>query len=410
MKKKRTKVIWIIEQYASTPTTGIAGRHYNFATEWAKSGHSVYVIASGVHHLLKERPSLTGSITEEKINGFSFIWLKLPRYKHAHDKKRVLGWFLFSLKILTLSQKIKKPDVIFYSSPAPFGIVSSYLIARKYKAKLIFEVRDIWPLTLVELGGYCVKHPFIKLMQWTEDFAYKNSDMVISNLKYSAQHMVSRGMDEYKFHWIPNGFSLTEVEKVDKLDEAILAKLPSDKFIVGYAGTLGFANNLETLLEAAYHLKNDSKIYFAILGDGNCKKELEEKAKALELDNVLFLGKQPKSQVQSFLAKLSVCFIGLKKDRLFRFGVSPNKLFDYFYAAKPIIYAIDSGAYKPIHDAGAGLQIEPENPFALVEAIKKMYGLMPKERETMGNNGKQYAMENHEYRNLSSKLLSIIME
>jgi hypothetical protein len=113
-------------------------------------------------------------------------------------------------------------------------------LAKKCKAKLVFEVRDIWPLTLTEIGGFSMKHPFILLLQWIEDRAYRYSDRVVSNLKNSVEHMIARGMEAEKLAWIPNGFSRDEFSLVKPLDADVLMKLPGNKFIVGYTGTFGW--------------------------------------------------------------------------------------------------------------------------------------------------------------------------
>ena len=99
-----------------------------------------------------------------------------------------------------------------------------------------------------------------------------------------------------------------------------------------------------------------------------------------------------------------VCYIGLSKDNLFKFGVSPNKLFDYFYSSKPVIYAIDSGEYRPVETAQAGIQIPPEDPDRLADAILKLYQMSKEERDRLGENGKKVALEQYEYQSLATQL------
>ncbi len=407
--KTRNKVIWIVSQYASTPQTGVYNRHYNFANEWAKSGFKVYVISSGVHHFLRKKPILNNKFTEQKIaNNFSFIWINLIRYKSSHDKRRVLGWLLFTLNLLKLDKKISTPDVIYYSSPAPFGVLSSYKIAKKYSAKLVFEVRDIWPLTLIELGNYSSNHPFIKLMQWIEDFAYKNSDIVISNLKNAIEHMESRGLDSKKFHWIPNGIYSNEIIDKQFLSEKFLEQIPTDKFIVGYLGTLGLANCIESLILSAEYLKSKKDIIFILVGDGKEKRNLISLAKQKNLNSIYFIDSIPKNQVHAMLKKFDILWLGAKNSKLYKYGIAMNKLYEYFYAAKPIIYAINSGGYNPVTEAKAGVQVEPENAKDIGNAILKLYSLSSSEREKIGQRGYKFVLKNYEIINLSNKLLKII--
>ena len=402
------KTFWLINQYASTPETGMGGRHYYLAKELAKQGHKVYLIAAGFTHLLRQLPKLEKDFTVQSIaENFDFVWVKMPEYSDAHDKKRVLNWFRFAWKLLKLPKVIAdKPDAILVSSPAPFMFLGAQRLAKKFNAKLAFEVRDIWPLTLIELGGYSPKHPFIRLMQWVEDKAYRDSGVVLSNLPNSVEHMVERGMNREKFMWIPNGFDMAELENAQPLNESAVSSLPKDKFIIGYTGTLGVANSLDTIIEAAEILKDQTDIAFVLVGGGKEKPGLVEKAKGL--NNVTFIDPIPKQQIQSMLAEFDVCYIGLTKDPLFRFGVSPNKLFDYLLSSKPILYGIESGDYKPVNEAKAGLSIPAKNPQAIADAVLQFKALSSEERQKMGENGRAYALEHHDYAKLAQKLAEVL--
>ena len=405
------KTIWIINQYSSTPETGVGGRHYYFAKSLAQLGYEVYLVGSAFTHLLREPPVLENNFKVEPIaDNFNFVWVKMPTYAEAHSKKRIANWFSFAWKITKLKNILPKPDVILYSSPSLVGYLGAEKLARDLSVPLAFEVRDIWPLTLCELGGYSENHPFIRLLQWIEDRAYKNSDFVLSNLKNSYEHMQSRGMKPEKFAWVPNGFLKEEVESAQPLEQSTLDQLPKDKFIVGYAGTLGIANALDSFIRAANELRVYSEIAFVLVGNGKLKQRLQQQVNELGLTNVYFVDAIPKRQVQSLLKVFNVCYIGLTKDPLFRFGVSPNKLFDYLYAGKPILYAIDSGRYTPVTDSESGIQIEPENVEHIVDGVLRLYNMSPEERAIMGRNGHQEAVQSYEYGSLTKKLASILFK
>lgn len=400
-----TKTIWLINQYASTPETGMGGRHYYLARELAKQGYSVYLIAASYTHLLRHPPAVDRAYEIHSIEGFNFVWVRMPSYPEAHSKKRIFNWFSFSWKLRGLKSVISDhPDAVLYSSPSLIGFLGAKYLAGYYSARLAFEVRDIWPLTLVELGGYSPKHLFIRFLQWVEDKAYREADFVLSNLKNSVTHMVARGMPRDKFSWIANGFSMDEVAEKQSLSQATFEQLPDGKFVVGYAGTLGLANALDSLVQAADILKDNLDIAVVLVGSGKEKTNLKRLVGEKNLSNVYFVDAIPKAQIQSVLSRFDVCFIGLTGDPLFRFGVSPNKLFDYFYSGKPIIYAIESGEYTPVTDSQSGIQIPAENPKAIADSILKLYQMSASEREALGNNGRRYAQENHEYGNLAKKL------
>ncbi|TPG12976.1 glycosyltransferase WbuB [Sphingomonas koreensis] len=402
--------IWIINQYTATPATGTPGRHPHLARELAFRGHRVYVIAARWHHLLRDADASEAAPEIEDVEGFKFVRVAMPRYADAHDKRRMLNWLLFAWRVAKIDRVIKdKPEVILCSSPSLFATLGAERLARKFGARLVFEVRDIWPLTLVEVGGKSPLHPLLRVMQWIEDRAYRKADRVVSNLPGAVEHMVGRGMDREKFSWIPNGFSALDFDRRQPVEKELLARIPTGKFVVGYAGTLGAANSLNTFLDAAELLRDRDGIIFVLLGQGREKAALVASAAKRNLTNVLFLPPIPKDQVQSALERFDVCSIGLRADSLFRFGVSPNKLFDYLIAGKPIIYGIDSGEYQPIKEFSAGLQVPPQDAAALADAILRLHSLPAEERLLIGENGRRAALEHHEYRMLAEKLEKVLL-
>lgn len=405
------KTFWLINQYSSTPETAMGGRHYYLAQELAKKGHQVYLIAGRYSHLLHHPKEFEEQyLVEEIIPNFSFVWVNLPEYQEAHSKKRILNWFKFSWLLRNLANVIPdKQDVILYSSPSLIGYLGAKYLANKFKALFIFEVRDIWPLTLMELGGHSANHPFIKFMQWIEDRAYKKADYVFSNLYNAVEHMQSRGLDPNKFHWIPNGVSLEEVSQKQPLSPETMAQLPKNKFIIGYTGTIGVANAIDDLIEAAKLLSNTPHLHFVLVGSGKEKESLIQKAQSLGLQNITFIDPIPKKQIQSMLEQFDICYIGWQKNSLYRFGIAPNKLPEYLYAGKPIIHAF-SGKGDIVQQARAGVTIEAEDPRAIVGAVEQLYALTEEQHQQLGASGKTFVLQHLEYRMIAEKLENIVFK
>lgn len=404
------ETIWIINQYASTPVTGVGGRHYYMAREMAKRGYKVYVIGSAAHHILREKPVVRNDFLVEELDGFKFVWVKMPDYEDAHSNQRVLNWFLFPWRIRKLAEFIEdKPDAILSSSPSLLSFLGAQRLAKKMGARLVFEVRDIWPLTLTEIGGFSPKHPFIRLMQWIEDKAYRDADAVISNLKNSYVHMSSRGLDTTNFTWVPNGFSLEEVNKKTPLNAQAINQLPQNKFIVGYTGTMGVANALGILIEAADQLKFLPDIAFVLVGSGKEKAALKALVEERGLRNVFFVDPIPKVEIQAMLCRFDVCYIGWLNDPMYQYGIAANKIFDYLYSGRPIIHSF-SGACDPIVEAGAGLQVPAQDSDMLAKTILKLYQMLPAERAKMGEKGRKAALECYEYGPLTEKLAGVLFD
>ena len=397
------KTIWIINDYAGSPYHGMVFRHYYLAKEWLKKGYTVYIISSTYSHYFKKLPPSNEIFNFEKIDGINYVWIKVLKYKNSTDKKRVLKWFVFSFKLLGLlfNKNIKKPDVIISSPTAPFSVISSYLLSKKFRSKLIFEVRDIWPLSIIELGNISPNHPLIKMMSWCEKFAVKKADYIVSSLQNYGEHLKQNLHINRNFIWINNGVDIEEMKKIESLPNEIKNKIPTDKFIIGYTGTVGIANALDSFLEAATILQDKEDILFIIVGDGKEKNNLMKKYGNLK--NVIFIESIKKQQVQSMLNLFDVCYIGLKRESLFKYGVSSNKLFDYMYRGKPILYAINSGKSNIVDLVECGVSVEAENPKAIVDGIIKLYNMDEKTRKKLGENGKKYVLENFTYEKLAKK-------
>ena len=407
--------ILLINHYAGSPQYGMEYRPYYLAKEWANMGHRVAIVSASFSHLRSKQPNVKGNINKELIDNILYIWIKTPSYK-GNNLKRILNMLTFISKLMSLSKRLSsqfKPDVVIASSTYPLDIFPAYLISRFSKAKLIFEVHDLWPLTPIELGGMPKWHPFIVVMQIAEDFAYKHADKVVSILPKALEYMVSRGLDPKKFVHIPNGIDISEWQPLntqlpEEHKEAIYKLKKEGKFLVGYAGSFGVANALDYFVKSATYLKN-LPVVLVLIGQGPEKENLQKYVELNKLDNVIFLPPVSKNLIPLLLKEMDILYIGWRRNKLYRYGVSPNKLFDYMMAGKPIIHAIEAGN-DLVKESGCGISIPPEDPIAIAEAIKKLIEMSPTEREEMGKRGREYVIKNHDYKVLAQKFLEAINE
>ncbi len=177
-------------------------------------------------------------------------------------------------------------------------------------------------------------------------------------------------------------------------------------FLVGYTGNHSPANVLDTMIDAAKKT-TDEKVKYVLVGKGNVKNELMEYAKANNVTNIEFLDPVLKDNMDNVLELLDIGYIGLKKQNLFNYGVSPNKLFDYMMASLPVIYAVEA-SNDPVKDSNCGISVPAENPEAVVEAVMKIKNLSEEEKIKMGGNGKKYVLDNHMYEGLADKFLNAL--
>jgi glycosyltransferase involved in cell wall biosynthesis len=203
--------------------------------------------------------------------------------------------------------------------------------------------------------------------------------------------------------YIPNGLDDGVLNK-ELAPLEYLEQIPTDRFVIGYTGTLGLANALEYFVEAAGFLKDDPRFFFVIVGDGYLKEELMNQSK--EFGNILFFPKVRKNQVASFLQKFDLCFVGRNDTPLFKHGVSANKYFDYMLSSKPIL---DSNNYikDPVELSGCGLIVKPDSADTIREGIIRMHSLGSEELMLMGQKGKEFVKEFHNITFLSNEYVKL---
>ena len=258
----------LFAHFAGSPYHGMVYGHYYLAREWVRSGHEVTIVAASFAHTRFAQPVQSAKTSVEMIDGIRYVWLPAPAYDPKSGVGRVKNILSYSFRSRFCKLPVKHADLVICSSHHPFPIYAARHYARKFNARMVFEVRDLWPLTLIELGGFSRRHPFIACMQMAEDYAYKHADKVVSVLDGSKEYMISRGMDPGKFVFIPNGANLEEQENSKPLPESHIQQLDrlrqEGKFIIGYAGKIGLSNSLETLVDALA-LCHDDNMALALL-------------------------------------------------------------------------------------------------------------------------------------------------
>ncbi|NRQ01171.1 glycosyltransferase family 4 protein [Marinobacterium sp. xm-d-530] len=401
--RARSRTLWIINQYASTPLIGMGGRHYYLGQQMASQGVNVRVIASAANHLLRSPVPVVGDYKVTDEGAAKYTWLKCLKNAEARSVKRILNWFVFSWQVLKVPAVAgERPDVVLYSSPSPIGFLAARRLARRYGAKLVFEIRDIWPLTLIELGGLSVYNPLVVLMGYIERKAYRSSDSLVSNLPNAEAHIVSECEKKVEFRWIPNGISVAEFD-TSNASQRLRAAIPKDKFVIGYVGTLGAANAMDVLLDAALKLRANKHLAFVLVGRGNERGALERFVADNGLESVVILDPVPKAEVPSILKLFDLCYIGWRDEPIYRFGVAANKIPEYLMSGTPVIHAY-SGACDFIGQSGAGFTVPAGSADRLAEAIAAASQMARQELQEMGERGKAFALKQFNYIDLGEQM------
>lgn len=403
--------IWILNHYATESAAG--GRHYNFASELSKKGYEVSVFAAGfMHNQFKETREYGNRIFDsEVVDGVKYVWLKTYRYER-NNWRRILNMISYALRAYKVGKREPAPDVIIASSVHPLTWISGYKLAKKHCSRFIIEIRDLWPETLIDMGTIGENSVPARLMRLLEKFIYSRAEKIITLLPDAHKYITTLGMGREKIVYIPNGANPEIYEIADKLNPEFNQFLKNhpllsdkSKFKVVYTGAHATVNSLDTAVHAASILqhRNIANIQFILVGAGPEKDNLIKLADDLHLGSIEFCDRVDRRVVPYILSCADCCLLLGKDIPLYQYGVSPNKLFDYLASAKPIVFAANV-SNNIVDMAQCGITLPPEDPEKLADALIKLSKMPISNREKMGQNGRQYFMENHTYQVLADKL------
>lgn len=399
--------ILMISHYAGGPKYGMEFRSFYMAREWVRMGHKVMIAGATFSHLRKEQPAEG----HELLDGIDYLWLSTRTYE-GNGAGRVLSMFEFVHQVYKHTSEFVafKPDMVIASSVYTFDLYPCRHIARRAKAKLIYEVHDLWPLSPMVIGGYSKWHPFIWMLQRGENYAYRHCNMVVSLLDKSFPHMQKHGLSADRFCCVPNGYLQEEWENLDSdlmpaEHKRLFRQLKAEgKTIIGFAGGHTQSTAMKILVEAAKKLENRDDIAYVLVGKGPQKEELIQLVKKYGLQNFHFLPPVDKKAIPPIIKEFDICYEGGIHSILHRYGTSANKMIDYMLSGKPIIKSVDEPDSE-VTRIGCGIQVEAENATLVKEAIEQLMRMTPEERHAMGLRGKDYASEHLNYATLSKQFI-----
>ena len=403
------KGIWILNHYAVTPDLAGGTRHFDLGKELVKRGYQVVIFASGFDHVSRKYLKIgpRERLRLEKLEGVQFVWLNTFPYRR-NDWRRVVNMISYGLATLRTARRFSKPDVVIGSSMHPFAAMAAWWLTVRYKARFIFEVRDLWPQTAIDMGALKDTSLVAKLLYVWEKFMCLKAEKIIVLMPKAGQYFQSRGVDSRKICWIPNGVDVECYRNIAPLDPssdvAQAFQQHKDKFKVVYAGAHGAANGLDVAIEAAALLnKGEVDVHFILIGDGPEKRALREKAERLDCTNVTFSEPVPNASMPAVLKQADLLMQCLRPVDVSRYGSSPRKVNDYLASGKPIIVSA-AAANDAVSEAQAGLTVLPGDAQALANGIQQLSLMSPDELERLGANGRAYVEKHHDMKLLGEAL------
>jgi colanic acid biosynthesis glycosyl transferase WcaI len=366
------KILFVTDNFYPE-TNAPASRTFEHARVWVEAGHKVTVITTAPN--FPEGKLFPGYRNRwwqrESISGIDVVRVKTYITANEGFVKRTLDYVSFMVAAIIASPLLPRCDVVIGTSPQFFAALAASVIAMLKRRPFVFELRDLWPASIVEVGA--LRSGFaIRLLESLELHLYRHAAAIISVTHSFKRELADRGIDSGKIEVVQNGVDLTHFKPAQR-DQKLLDELGlRGRFVVGYLGTHGMAHGLHSVLDAAALLANRDDIAFIMVGAGAEKRALQEHAKRLNLKNLSFVPRQPKERMPALLGLCDLCLVPLRNKSLFR-SVLPSKLFEAMATRTPILAAIPRGeASELLETLGTGEIVAPENPPALAAAIERL--------------------------------------
>jgi glycosyltransferase involved in cell wall biosynthesis len=401
-------LLWI-NQFALLPADGGGTRHFELGRELVRHGWDVTILASDLH-LHRREFTRRNSVSDRKTlievqDGVEVRWLWAAPYQ-GNDWRRARNWLTFHRSVAREGKRLaRRPDVVIGSSPQIFAASAARSLARSVKCRFVFEVRDLWPESLLAAGGHRGAAYF--LLGHVARGLYRDADRVLVLAKGAGEYLTGKGVSAGKIVHVPNGVDINVVRPMLRESATQLHGGEAPLALI-YAGAHGPANGLEQVLDAAEILKNRAEIRFILVGDGPSKAALRHDAHARGLTNIEFLEPVGKQALLELLRKSDAGLMILRDAPLFSFGVSPNKLFEYLAAALPVVCNVPGEVAEMLQRSGAGIQVPSTGGRALAAGIIALTSLSPSERERKGRAGRGWVEREHSREALGARLNEVL--
>ena len=399
------KILLINQAFVSPDEPGHT-RHFEMAKFLQSHGHELVIIASDLNYQTGQRTvARKGIFAEQMIDGVRVLRAYIYPALHRSYSWRIVSFFSFMFSSVWTAFQVKDVDLVLGTTPPIFQAVSAWFVAWIRRKPFLLEVRDLWPEFGVSMG--VLKNPIvIALGRWLEKFLYARATHILVNSPAYKDYMIGKDVPEKKITFIPYG---TDVDMFHpQVDGSLIcAELGlQDKFVVLYAGALGQANDIDTLLRAAERLQEYDKIHFVLFGDGKERPRLQSASERMKLTNVIFAGVRPKKDMPQVVASADVCLAILQDIPMFR-TTYPNKVFDYMAAGRATVLVIDGITRELIESSYGGVFVQPNDDETLADTILDLSKNMDIVKQ-MGQNAREYLVKHLDRRDKLNETLALL--
>jgi glycosyltransferase involved in cell wall biosynthesis len=399
--------ILIVTQYYPPETGAPQSRLHEMARQLVDEGILVEVLTAMPNYPEgKIFPEWRGKwMAREKIDGVDVVRVPIYPTNETSVLPRFLNYFSFVLTSVLLGVFLtRRPHVVIVESPPLFLGLSGLVLSWLRHARLVLNISDLWPESIVRLGALNSRNAIgiLKCLEW---FLYRRAKALTGQSKGIVSG-IRKVHPDAQVTFIPNGCDCTlfrpENATADAFDEIGF----KDRTIVGYAGLIGLAQGIGVYLEMARRFQKDSRIGFVLVGDGPEYEMLKSQTKSERLSNIVFLGRRPKSEMPGFVAAFDLSLVPLVS---YIPGALPSKLYELMASATPIVLAADGDPKELINQANAGVVVDYDKPEEITKAIADLVR-SPERRRAFGRAGRTYVLKHHDRVGITQRFKSFLKE
>jgi glycosyltransferase involved in cell wall biosynthesis len=397
--------VWYVS--AHDQPRGISARTYDFALELVRLGHTVTLFTNSYCHWTHREVLEPGERWRiEEVDGIRVVWLRTFHYR-GNGWRRGVNMLTNAHRALQAARSLQEvPDVVVGPSvPLATGWAAAR-IARRRGAAFVFEVRDVWPIALVDDGALWRHSPVYYAFRAIEKRMYRVADRISATMPYVFKHIADSGGDPDKVQWLPNGIDGERFSGFPPFDGG-----RPDRIVIMYVGGFGSAHDVPSLVRAAaiLHREAPQAYRFILVGSGPKKAACIAEARASGLTNVEFRDPVPKADVPRLQTESDVLVAAVTDSNAYRFGLNLNKIVDYFASGRPVVFS-GNAPNDPIRESQAGFSVAPESPEAMAGAFRKLRAMSPEERRAMGERGRRYVESNFDMKVLGRRMEQLMLE
>ncbi len=343
--------------------------------------------------------------TQEQHEGICIKRVPMIPRGNSSSLRLIINYFSFALfaSVLAPFRCREKYDLIFVYEPSPITVALPAIVMRRLKmVPLLLWVQDLWPESISATGAITSPR-IIAMVQKMVRFIYQECDDILVQSRAFIEPVITSGANREQIRYFPNWAE--DIYRSDELtaESLPITGMPQDGFTILFAGNLGAAQSLDTIIDAADQTRSKN-IHWVILGDGRMSIYMKEQIQQRDLGkHIHMLGRKPMELMPQYFAKADVLLATLRRDPIFTATI-PGKIQSYLACGRPIIAALDGEGARVVSEAGAGRTPGADNPRALADAALELYHMPEDERAAMGKRGREYYDEHFERELLLNRL------